>query len=136
MGTGVFRRVNFHEPKSAPATGLSLAMWVDTIEPFGAASGLTATSGYAVVFARAYGNMLTKPEDEIDPRLTSAMTTLMNTYSGDFNLGATVRGIDLLGMYGRKMSAQAGYLTIDSHVYRIMTLTIPVIVDDMWTQVA
>ena len=42
--------------------------------------------------------------------------------------------IDLLGAYGQKLSAQAGYITIDSHMYRIMTLTIPCVINDLWTQ--
>jgi hypothetical protein len=135
LALGVFRSVNFHEPKSAPGTGLRLALWVQSIEPIAMASGLSSSSGYVVVNARAYGNMLQKPEDDVDPRLMTAMTTLIGAYSGDFNLGGTVRNIDLLGEYGEKLSAQAGYVTIDSHLYRIMTLTIPVIVNDMWTQV-
>lgn len=131
---GVFRSVNTHEPKSAPGTGLRLAIWAQSIEPVGLASGLASTSGYVVVNARAYGNMLAKPEDEIDPRIMTAMTTLMGAYSADFTLGGTVRNIDLLGAYGQKLTAQAGYLTMDSHLYRIMTLTIPCVVNDMWVQ--
>ena len=136
MSLGVFRSVNFHEPKSAPGTGLRLSIWCQSIEPIAAASGLASTSGYVVVWARAYGNMLSKPEDEIDPRLMTAMATLMGAYSGDFTLGGTVRNIDLLGEYGEKLSAQAGYVTIDSHLYRQMTLTVPCIINDLWTQEA
>ena len=134
--TNVFRTVNFHEPKSAPGTGLRLAIWCQSIEPIALASGLASTSGYVVCWARAYGNMLAKPEDEIDPRMMTAMTTLMGAYSGDFTLGGTVRNIDLLGAYGQKLAAQAGYLTIDSHMYRIFTLTIPCVINDLWTQVS
>jgi hypothetical protein len=136
MTTGIFRSVNSHEPKSAPGSGLRLAIWAQSIEPLGSASGLASTSGYVVVNARAYGNMLQKPEDEIDPRIMTAMTTLISAYSGDFDLGDTVRNIDLLGSYGQKMTAQAGYVTIASTMYRVMTLTIPCIINDMWGQVA
>ena len=100
MKTGQFRTVNFHEPKSAPASGLRLAIWAQSIEPLGAASGLNATSGYVVLDARIYGNMLQKPEDEIDPRVMTAATVLLAAYSADFTLGGTVRNIDLTGMYG------------------------------------
>ena len=126
MVTNVFRTVNFHEPKSAPGTGLRLAIWCQSIEPIAAASGLASTTGYVVCWARAYGNMLAKPEDEIDPRIMTAMTTLIGAYSADFTLGGTIRNLDLLGAYGQKLAAQAGYVTIDSHLYRQMTLTIPV----------
>ena len=133
---GEFRSINFHEPKAAPGSGLRLALWVQSIEPIPMASGLASTSGYVVANARAYGNMLAKPEDDVDPRIMSAMAALIAAYSGDFTLGGTIRNIDLLGEYGQKLSAQAGYITIASAMYRIMTLTIPCIVNDMWTQVA
>ena len=132
--TNVFRSVNSHEPKSAPGTGLRLAIWVQSIEPIGLASGLASTSGYVVCWARVYGNMLAKPEDETDPRIMTAMTTLIGAYSADFTLGRTVRNIDLLGAYGQRLAAQAGYVTIDSHLFRQMTLTIPCVIDDMWVQ--
>jgi hypothetical protein len=136
MQQGVFRSVNTHEPKAAPGTGYRCAIWVQNIEPVGLASGLASTSGYLVCNARIYGNMLSKPEDDIDPRMTYAASTLIGAYSADYTLSGTIRNIDLLGAYGQKLSAVAGYLTIDSHMYRIMTLTIPCIVDDMWTQVS
>lgn len=136
MQTGDFRSVNFHEPKSAPGTGLRLAIWAQDIEPIAAASGLSSTSGYVVLNARIYGNMLQKPEDEIDPRIMKAATALIGAYSADFTLGGTVRNIDLLGEYGERLRAQAGYITIDSHMYRVMTVTVPCIINDMWNQVA
>jgi hypothetical protein len=134
MATAVFRTVNFHEPKSAPGTGLRLAIWVQSIEPIATASGLASTSGYVVCTARVYGNMLAKPEDETDPKVMTAISTLMGAYSADFTLGGTVRNIDLLGAYGTKLGAVAGYVTIDSHLYRQMTLTVPCVINDLWTQ--
>lgn len=136
LKTGVFRSVNTHEPKAAPGSGLRLAIWADTIAPIPAASGLASTSGYVVLNARAYGNMLMKPEDEIDPRLMTAATTLISAYSADFTLGGLVRNIDLTGEYGQTLSARAGYITIGGSLYRIMTVTVPCVVNDMWDQVS
>lgn len=134
MKTGQFRSVNFHEPKSAPGSGLRLAIWAQSIEPIGAASGLAGTSGYVVLYARIYGSMLAKPEDEIDPKVMTAATVLVGAYSADFTLGGTVRNIDLLGMYGEKLGAQAGYVTIGGSMYRVMTVTLPCIINDLWEQ--
>lgn len=134
MATAVFRTVNFHEPKSAPGTGLRLAIWLQSVEPIATASGLASTSGYVICSARVYGNMLAKPEDETDPRIMTAMVTLIGAYTADFTLGGTIRNLDLLGMYGQKLGAQAGYVTIDSHLYRQMTLTIPCVISDLWSQ--
>lgn len=132
---GTFRSVNTHEPKSAPGSGLRLSIWIDTIIPVPRGSGLSATSGSVVLLARAYGNALQKPEDEVDPRLTAAASSVINAFSTNFTLGGTIRCVDLLGMYGQSLRAQAGYLTIASTVYRIMTVTVPCIVNDLWNQV-
>ena len=134
--TGSFRRVNSHEPKAAPGSGLTLAIWADSIQPVAQASGLASTSGVVTFLARAYGNMLQKPEDEIDPRLMASASVLIGAYSADFTLGALVRNIDLLGMYGRKMGGQAGYVTIGGAMYRIFTVTVPCVMDDLWSQEA
>lgn len=136
LKTGTFRSVNTHEPKAAPGSGLRLAIWADSIAPIPAASGLASTSGYVVLNARAYGNMLMKPEDEIDPRLMTAATTLIAAFTADFTLGGLVRNIDLLGEYGTRVGAQAGYITVGGTLYRIMTVTVPCVINDMWDQVS
>jgi hypothetical protein len=133
--TGQFRRVNTHEPKSAPGSGLTCALWIQEISPFPPGSGLNSTSGYVVLYARIYGNMLTKPEDNLDPQLMSASTALLGAYSADYTLGGTVRNVDLLGEGGQQLRAQAGYETIGSTTYRIMTITLPCVINDAWTQV-
>lgn len=134
MSLGIFETVNTHEPKSAPGTGLRCSVWADALLPIAAASGLAKTSGEVVLMARIYGNMLQQPEDQIDPDMLTAVTTLIGAYSADFDFGATVRNVDLLGAYGPKLSAQAGYLTISNGMYRIFTITVPVIINDMWSQ--
>ena len=112
MALGVFESVNFNEPKSPPGSGIRCAAWVQSIEPIGLASGLASTSGKVVLNVRVYGHMLSEPADETDPAVLTAVTTLIGAYSGDFNFGATVRNVDLLGSYGTPLSGQAGYVTI------------------------
>lgn len=135
LALGVFERVNSHEPKSPPGGGTSAAVWVQSIAPV-TGSGLNATSGVVTLNVRLYSNFIQQPLDEIDPDLLTAATTLLGAYTGDFDFGGTVRAVDLLGMYGVPMSAQAGYLTHDSRVYRVMTITLPVVINDLWSQVA
>lgn len=131
---GIFESVNQHEPKSAPGSGIRAACWVQSIQPVGRASGLNATSGVVTLYFRLYSNFLQMPLDGIDPDLLTATTTVLGAFSGSFTLGGTVRDIDLLGMYGASMGATAGYASMDSKVYRIMTVTLPVIINDLWTQ--
>jgi hypothetical protein len=72
----------------------------------------------------------------IDPAVTSATVDLIGRMSADFDFGeiASVRNVDLLGQTGHSLSAQAGYVEIDRRMYRIMTITIPIIVNDMFAQ--
>lgn len=136
LALGVFETVNTHEPLSAPGNGVRAALWVDSIAPAPRGSGLSATSGIVTLLLRCYANAIQQEPDAIDPNLLSAVSALLGQFSGEFTFGGTVREVDLLGMYGRALSAQAGYITQDSKVYRIFTVTVPVVVNDLWTQEA
>ncbi len=133
--TGYFGRVIRHEPKNAPGNGLTCAVWVQNLAP-ASRSGLAATSVVLTLSVRVYDGMLREPQDDIDVQILLAVQDLMNAYSGDFDLGGTVSNVDLLGEEGTKMSAQAGYLNIDNKLYRAMIITLPIIVNDVWTQSA
>lgn len=132
--TGYFDRVNMHEPKNAPGHGLTAAVWADSVTPLPTGSGANSTSVRVVFNIRIYTNMLQEPQDAIDPNIFKAVDSLMDSFSSDFELGGNVRGVDLLGMYGVAMSAQAGYLEQDRKLYRVVTVTVPLIVNDVWTQ--
>lgn len=135
MSLGLFERVNQHEPKNAPGLGLTCVVWADRVAPVPAGSGLQSTTGLIVFNVRVYTSMLSEPQDAIDPNLLTAVDALMAAYSGDFDLGGTVRNVDLLGQAGTPLSAQAGYVDLSGKIYRIMTVTLPVIVNDLWDQV-
>lgn len=134
--TGLFDTVNTHEPKNAPGNGLTCAIWADRLGPVAAASGLDITSALVVISVRMYTSMLQQPYDAIDPNLMTAVDTLMTAYSGSFTLNGAVRNVDLLGAHGFSLVAQAGYLNQDGKIYRVMTVTVPMIVNDTWQQVA
>ena len=134
MTLGYFDTVNTHEPKNAPGSDLTCSIWIQSIEPVGSASGLASASGLVVLFIRIYANMLQEPQDAIDPNMLKATTTLLAGYAGDFDLGQTVRNIDLFGQVGPKLAAVAGYINIDNRLYRAVTITLPVILNDMWTE--
>ena len=133
---GLFERVNQHESKNAPGNGLTFAAWLDQIGPARGSSGLAQTSALVVLNARIYTSMLSEPQDAIDPAMAGAVDVLMSAYSGDFALGGTARCVDLLGMAGISLSARAGYLIQDGKPYRVFTITLPIIVDNVWGQVA
>lgn len=133
--SGYFESVNGHEPKSPPTSkGLSAAVWLDRLEPARGQSGLAATTMRLVMQVRIYADMVQEPQDEIDPQALEACDTLMGDYTGDFTLGGLVRNVDLLGATGTPMFAQGGYVTISGRMYRIVTISVPMILNDLWNQ--
>ena len=136
LASGLFARVNTHEPKSAPTGGPHMAVYVSEVRPYALASGLAATSALIVLMGRIYLPMISEPQDMIDPTITAAVDTIMEDLSGDFSLGDNAMAVDLLGMSGENLGARAGYITIDQTVFRSMDITIPVIIADAFTQAA
>ncbi len=135
LASGWFDRVAGHEPKNAPGHGFSLALWLDEIAPDPESSGLSSTSGRVTLNARIYTSMLADDQDAIDPTLAGATHDLMGRLSGDFTLGGRVRNIDLLGQSSNgRLSAKAGYLNQDGKLFRVMVITIPVLINDLWEQ--
>ena len=130
---GYFDRVNRHEPKNAPGRGLTCAIWLEKIDP-ARTSGLNSTSIRLEFMIRVYSNMLQEPVDMVDPEILKAVDALMEAYSGDFELAGETMAVDLLGMEGQPLSGQSGYLNIDNKVYRVMTIRLPLIIDNLWTQ--
>jgi hypothetical protein len=137
MLTGRFDQVNQHEPTDAPRTNCICSIWIQAVRPI-KAGGLAATTGIVEMNARIYMNFKQHPHDFVDPRITSAAADFMGALSGDFDFGevANVRMIDLLGAYGPPLQAQAGYIELDRQMFRVMTVNIPVVVNDMFAQEA
>lgn len=132
--SGLFDAVLNHEPKSSPGNGVTTALWCQAIGPLPAASGLAATTSRVEFVQRVYSPMLTEPQDSIDPRVLAAVDALMEAYTGDFTLDGLIRNVDCLGAAGAPLAARAGYLNADGKLMRVMDLTIPCIVNDLWAQ--
>ena len=130
----LFEHVNGHEPRAAPATGLSMGIWMGPFGPLPRVSGLAATSVRAEFQARIYLSAEQHPLDGIDPRVTGAAAQFFSTLSGGFTLGGQVMEVDLLGAYGAPLSGTPGYISHDSKFFRVMNLVIPVIVDGTFGQ--
>jgi hypothetical protein len=134
--TGYFDYVNEHEPLRKSRGGITAAVWVQHLEPIGALSGLASTSGRILFTVRLFKNMQDRPTDEIDPRMWQAASSLMRRYHDNFDFNNTIRNVDLLGSFGVKLFAQAGYLPIsEGVVFRIIDIQVPCLVNDIWPQV-
>jgi hypothetical protein len=135
--SGWFEQVNGGEPISPSVPGLTAAVWVDTIDPI-RSSGLASASARLGLTVRIYTSAEQLPTDAIDPNVTLATDALVRAYVGDFQLGGAddVRSIDVLGAHGAPLSARAGYLPLSGVTLRVMTISVPVIVNDLWDEVA
>jgi hypothetical protein len=133
---GLFTQVLDHEPVSAPGSGLIYALWVTDAAPIPDRSGLTSVSVRLELNGRVFMPADTEPQGDVDIAVTGAVNGLMNAYAGDFELGGTVAEVDLLGAYGTPLRARFGYTRLDSTTYRVATLTIPLVLNDVWNEVA
>jgi hypothetical protein len=134
--TGLFDAVNGHEPKNAPGGQMTCAIWVQDIVPVNS-SGLNSTSVRITFNVRLYlPSLNTSPEqaDMIDPQMMDAADTLIADYVGNFTLSGLIRQVDVRGADGNPLSAQSGYITQDGTVYRVLTIFLPLIINDLWTE--
>ncbi|MGV9756926.1 hypothetical protein ACWDUC_14060 [Streptomyces tricolor] len=136
MASGRFETVNGHEPKNAPSTGgLTAAVWSERVTPV-RSSGLDVLSVLLIFNVRIYASAVQESADAIDPDMLAAVDDLCAAYTGDFTLGGLVRQVDLLGIHGQPLDVRAGYLQQDGLLYRVLTISLPVIVNDLWEEVA
>ncbi len=84
---------------------------------------------------RIYASMTQEPQDDIDSNLLTAASVLMASFSGAFTLDGNIRNVDLLGQHGTALSGQAGYMNQDGHMFRVIELVIPLIINDVFAQI-
>jgi hypothetical protein len=130
---GEFEGIQFHEPKSAPGSNTA-ALWADRMVPVAAASGLDATSGLLVIQCRIYNRFNGEPQDSIDPEVIEAASAVVGAFVGGFTLNGQTRNVDVFGSFGFPLSALAGYINQDSTMFRVMTVQIPLVINDLWTE--
>lgn len=132
--SGAFQRVLIGEPKSPPGKGRTMAVWTGPAAP--ASSGLASTSMVVRFTVRVYVPLLQRPQDDVELDAVGAADVLMAAYNGDFTLGGAVRQVDIFGEYGQALTIEPGYVTLDSTLFRIMDITLPLVVNDVYEQVA
>jgi hypothetical protein len=127
---GIFEGVGLHEPWNAPGNRLFCSINLGTVRPV-MSSGLAAVSLQVTLAVRVWSSALQKPLDGIDPEILSAACSLMGAFSGGFTLGGTVRDIDLMAM-----SAQPAYVDFEGKPFRVVEVTVPIVVNDTFLEAA
>jgi hypothetical protein len=128
---GVFDSVNGAQPTTVPNDGVTCAVWAQEIDPDSQASGLAATAVDVELNVRLYMALNSENPDVIDPAMMNACSQLLGAYNGDFTLDGLVRNIDVM-----RAKAAAGYIEQAGQILRIMTITLPMVINDLWEQSA
>ena len=127
---GIFQGVDLHEPWNPPGNRLFCSINLGTVRPV-MSSGLAAVSLQVVLVVRVWSSALQKPLDNIDPEVLSAACSLMGAISGGFTLGGTVRDVELMAM-----SAQPAYVDFEGKPFRVIEISLPIIVNDAFAEAA
>ena len=133
LSVGLFDQVNQHAPTNPPGSGLSCAITGDRISSI-RSSGLASLSARLVLNVQIFYSMQAEPADDIDAVVLGAVDGLFTAYCGDFSLGGLVRKVDLIGADGEGLGAVLGYVTVDGVEYRVATITLPLVINDVWTE--
>lgn len=135
---GGFEDVLGHEPRHAPNQGLTGACWLQGVRPIGRASGLRGAATLITFLMRIYvpaGTGDNQSYDEIDQKMLDATDRVLALLVGGFTLGGRVRNVDVFGSHSPGLSADAAYQQIGAARFRVMTITLPLIVNDMFPEV-
>lgn len=135
--TGYLKTVGDHEPRDEPGSDPHGAVWLGgPIKP-ARVSGLASVATCITWFVRIYlpvGSGTNMPYGDIDLELYRITDALMALFFGEFTLGGRVRNVDIFGAHSPGFSADPGYQRIGSAIYRVMTITLPLIVNDMYEE--
>lgn len=116
-----------------PANGVSVQIYaIPPWKPIGKRSGLATVSMLTTWAARLVAPIGSPPADNLDMTLLAVYSNAMNTLAGGFTLNGEVEQLDLLGAYGTGMPMDPQYLEMGGAVYRAMTMTLSLVLDDVW----
>ncbi len=121
--SGYFQDVVIGEPKQPTGTRLSAAVFMNEFNVI--AATLTGTVELHSVALRLYRDMLAEPQGDADTDLDNAIAHVEEDLLGDFDLGSTIRNINVDGL-----STTWGYIDLGGTEYRIADMSLSMIVDD------
>lgn len=121
--------------QNPPTAGIGATVWMMPGGTVAKRSGLNTVSIALVFNIRLTLSMQTQPPESIETGLLGAFSDLCNALASGFTLGGQVEQVDLLGAYGERLRWDPGYVQYDGVTYRCVTLPVPVVLDDVWSEV-
>lgn len=132
LASGLFVKVSKYEPRGQPGNRVTLSLISGPLRPI-TSSGLNNASLRWQIDGRVYMPMNTEPAGDLDVVLTAAAAKYMEALCGQFTLGGLIRCIDVFGSDGEPLSATPGYIDHNDKLYRVITLEIPLLINEQWT---
>lgn len=130
QGDGGVRLAQTGEPKSPPVTSNSLFASVIMRSTSVVLVTLNGTIESHTIQIRLYRDMLAEPQKSIEVDLATAAQRIQADLAGEYDLGGGIRNVDVGGEHGQALRTDWGYVTIDQRMYRIVDITVALIVDD------
>ena len=131
LNLGLFQTVRIGEPNQPVGQGFHAAIFMNTVD-----IGLIYSGGQTrenhVMTLRIYKDLLaenTNPQINLESEIAVVVSKLFESLLGDTDLESTIMSIDAAGMDGQGMSASFGYSELGGSAYRIVDITIPLIVN-------
>lgn len=139
--SGYFSQTIEDTINKGPDGKLTALVWLQNVGVAQRASGLNTSAAMLTFMIRVYANQIARDKpvfvETMPRRLVKAVSNLIRRYHDNFDFGGVCRNVDCLGEFvGGGLSATSGYEEIGGSWYRMMTLAVPVIVNDVWVQTA
>ena len=126
--SGLFADVQIGEPMSAPDTS-DRAFAAILLGPRRVVETTLATSvEERSVIIRVYIAVRREPRQDIEFELDEIASDILSRLGGDFELGGDIRQVWVTGMV-----ASPAYQQVGTVMYRLIDITVPMIVDDSVT---
>lgn len=135
MATGHFEAVLGYVSKQSSTNGITAAFYIEDIRAI-RTSGLASTSVRMEIEMQIYSSTYQAPYDDIDVNLAHAVDAMFTSLLADFDLGGEARNVDVFGKWGHPLRVRSGLMNLDGKEFRVFQVIIPVIIDDVWDQVA
>lgn len=129
---GRIERVQEFDPTNAPGKGITACLVAATGDPR-PPTGLDR-SALRLVWTVRFLMPPGAPLGSVDPLLMGKAGNLITRLAADLTLGGLVRVIDLRGMSGTSVEWRFGWVTIDQTLYRLLDVTVPLIINDVFPE--
>lgn len=133
QGLGSIEQSIAGQGQNPPTAGVGATIWAMPGRTVARRSGLASVSVELVFNIRLTLSMSTQPPETVEGTLLGAFSDLCNALAGGFTLNGQVEQVDLLGAYGEPLKWDPGYVQYDGVTYRCITVPVPVVLDDVWS---